>query len=642
MKCGSGLSGSGLSGSGLSGSSVVKSWRGDAMFHNGMTKKYVVYIDNEHLIRLVEECIPLWDSRDQQYKDTVVTQQLWNEVAAAMMDGWDSASPSSKRAFMNKIRTRWRSMKDRFNTDVRAEGQVRSGSAARRRRKYRYYRELAFLRPILASRVTWSSTLKPVPGAVLHRSTSDPSQPSDSQEASCRSATQTAGDQEAGPSDVPLSQVSVTGYAGTTRQRQRASDRPVMSEFMLLSEAFKGSLKALSVRIESCFSLMERGFNHMEHRFHSVDQHLDRLEADLNRPAHHFFSKIEQGMAEHLSPEQQLSVLQACNTAYLQAMQQNRYVQQSVVSFPTVPPLTRFTTPLPTSAAYHCTATCISSEAGHHYTTPSLSAAGHSSATTTMASAAPVWSTTTATVPPAWSQTTTEPAWATDTTSQHERSTASTPHQRSTASTPHQRSTASTPHQRSTASTPHQRSTTSTPHQRSTTTTPHLKSTATNSPPRSPPRTSAEIPDRQPPSRSTDTTTSLSTDPNLSPSRSTATATSSSTATTEQQRGDPHSLFYRETPQSTITKQSSNVRQSQGARWSGQDTPAAKKRKKKTLFVHPPSPPNVSEPASMSIPELPSPSTFVAPSPRTPSSTSSRSSSLHTPKVSQSSPKRHS
>ncbi|XP_073431371.1 uncharacterized protein [Dendrobates tinctorius] len=442
-------------------------------------------------------------------------------------------------------------MKDRFNTDVRAEGQVRSGSAARHRRKYRYYRELAFLRPVLASRATWSSTLQPVPGAVLHRSTSDPSQPSDSQEASCRSATQTAGDQEAGPSGVPLFQVSVTGYAGTTCQRHRASDRLVMPEFMLLSEAFKGSLKALSARMESGFSLMERGFNHMEHCFHSVDQRLDRLEADLNRPEHHFFSKIEQGMAEHLCPEQQLSVLQACNTAYLQAMQQNRYVHQSVVSFPTVPLLTRFTT-LPTSATYHCTATCLPSEARHHYTTPSLSVAGHSSATTTMASAVPVWSTTTAAASPAWSQTTTEPAWATDTTSQQQRSTASTqqqstastpqqqntpstlqqqstastPQQQSTASTPHQRSTASTPHQSSTASTPHQSSTTSTPHQRSTTTTPHSNITATNTPPRSPPRTLAEIPDRQPPARSTD--------PTSSPSRSTATATSISTATTEQ------------------------------------------------------------------------------------------------------------
>ncbi|XP_073445924.1 uncharacterized protein [Dendrobates tinctorius] len=246
------------------------------------------------------------------------------------MEGWDSASSTVKKAFMNKVRTHRRSMKDRFNTDVRAEGQVRSGSAARTRTKYGYHRALEFDRSLPPERNTWSSTVQSVPGAVLHRSTLDPSQPSDSQEASGRSATQTAGDQEAGQSGVPLSQVSATGYAGTTRQRHRASDKPVLPEFMHLSEAFHASLKTLSERVESGFSLIERGFNHMEHLIHSSDQRLERPEADLNRPAHNFFSKIEWGLADHLSPEQQLNVLLTCNTAYLQAMQQNQYVQQSV------------------------------------------------------------------------------------------------------------------------------------------------------------------------------------------------------------------------------------------------------------------------------------------------------------------------
>ncbi|XP_073411332.1 uncharacterized protein [Dendrobates tinctorius] len=205
-----------------------------------------VYLDNEHLIQLVQERVPLWDSRDQLHKDSVVTRRLWNEVASALLDGWDSTPATSKKAFLNKVRTLWHSMKDRFNTDVRAEGQVRSGSAARTRTKHRYQRNLEFLRPVLATRATCSSTLQPVPGAVLHRTSSDPSQPSDSQEAPCRSATRTAGDQEAGQSGVPLSQVSATGFAGTTRQRQRALDRPVLPEFMHLSEAFHASLKSLS------------------------------------------------------------------------------------------------------------------------------------------------------------------------------------------------------------------------------------------------------------------------------------------------------------------------------------------------------------------------------------------------------------
>ncbi|XP_073436564.1 uncharacterized protein [Dendrobates tinctorius] len=58
-----------------------------------------VYLDNEQLISLVQERSPLWDSRDRLYKDNVVTRRLWNEVAAALMDGWDSATASSKKAF---------------------------------------------------------------------------------------------------------------------------------------------------------------------------------------------------------------------------------------------------------------------------------------------------------------------------------------------------------------------------------------------------------------------------------------------------------------------------------------------------------------------------------------------------------------
>ncbi|XP_073405650.1 uncharacterized protein [Dendrobates tinctorius] len=407
-----------------------------------------VYLDNEQLISLVQERAPLWDSRDRLYKDNVVTQRLWNEVAAALMDGWDSATASSKKAFMDKVRTRWRSIKDRFNSDVRAEGQVRSGSASRTRTRYRHYHALQFLRPVLATRSTWSSTLQPGPGAVLPRTSSDPSQPSDSQEAPCRSATQTAGDQEAGPSGVPLSQVSATGYAGTTHQRQRALDRNILPEFMHLSEAFNASLKSLSDRVESGFALMERGFNHMEYCFHSVEQRLDRLEADLNRPAHHFFSKIEKGMAEHLSPEQQLNVLQACNNAFLQAMQHNRYGQQSVVSFPPVPPLTRFTS-LPTCSAYHCTDTSVQSQDTHRYTTTSQSAAGHLT-NTTMASTAPVWSTT-ATPMHAWSTATTRQTWnspaATTTCSSPATTTPQTWTITAATSPPARTSTANTEHQ---------------------------------------------------------------------------------------------------------------------------------------------------------------------------------------------------
>ncbi|XP_077148848.1 uncharacterized protein LOC143809693 isoform X1 [Ranitomeya variabilis] len=122
-------------------------------------------------------------------------------------------------------------------------------------------------------------------------------------------------------------------------------------------------------------------------RIQEVSKSLDQVKADLQRPAHHFFNQIEQGMSEHLTPDLQLSVMQACNAAYVQAMQQSRYFQQTVSAYPPVPSLSRLTS-MPTSAAYHCTATSIPSSAGHHYSTTTMPSAVGYPTTTTMTTAA--------------------------------------------------------------------------------------------------------------------------------------------------------------------------------------------------------------------------------------------------------------
>ncbi|XP_077116894.1 uncharacterized protein LOC143773297 [Ranitomeya variabilis] len=100
-----------------------------------------------------------------------------------MWDGWDNAPTRVRNAFLLKVKTRWRSMKDLFNKDLRQESRVPSGSGARIR-KYKYHRILAFLRLVLAQRTTWSSTLDPGSGAVLHQTATDLSQTSSSAAAS--------------------------------------------------------------------------------------------------------------------------------------------------------------------------------------------------------------------------------------------------------------------------------------------------------------------------------------------------------------------------------------------------------------------------------------------------------------------------
>ncbi|XP_077118984.1 uncharacterized protein LOC143775045 [Ranitomeya variabilis] len=110
-------------------------------------------IDVELLISSIQERGPLWDSRDPRHMDQVVIRRLWAEVAKSLWDGFDSASAKDKGNFLKKLRTRWRSMKDRFNKGLRAEEeQSRSGAAATKSVPYKYNRALQFLRPVLGRR----------------------------------------------------------------------------------------------------------------------------------------------------------------------------------------------------------------------------------------------------------------------------------------------------------------------------------------------------------------------------------------------------------------------------------------------------------------------------------------------------------
>ncbi|XP_069586520.1 uncharacterized protein [Ranitomeya imitator] len=306
------------------------------------------------MVASIQERGPLWDSRDPRHTDQGVLRRMWVEVAKSLWDGFDSTSPAVKDKFLKKLKTRWRSMKDRFKRVMKKEGQSRSGAAASRTSIYKYSRILQFLRPVLESRETHSSTREPVrlSGAVLRESPSDPSQPPHSES---RSAP-LSGKPAAGPSDVPLAEASVAPSFGSSRQRQRASDRPLLPEFLHLSTVFQNCFKALGNRMDTALS--------------NIDRHLQTMESELSRPAKHFFSAIEKGMVEHLTPELQISVMQACNNAYVTALQQAR-VMQSATTMLGVPSLASMA---PTPAAEHQHRAPRAKGHRHHRTEPQSSA----------------------------------------------------------------------------------------------------------------------------------------------------------------------------------------------------------------------------------------------------------------------------
>ncbi|XP_069586418.1 uncharacterized protein [Ranitomeya imitator] len=274
-------------------------------------------IDVELLISSIQERGPLWDSRDSRHMDQVVLRRLWVEVAKSLWEGFDIAPAKDKANFVKRLRIRWRSIKDRFNKGLRAEEErSKSGAAAAKSVPYKYSKCLQFLRPVLGRRQTHSSTLERArpAEAVLHESPSDPSQPSHSDSR----LAPPSGEPAAGTSGVPLAEASGAPSFGYSRQRQRASDRPTMPEFLHLSTVFQNCFKALS--------------DNMDTRLSNIDRRLETIETELSNPAKHFFSTIAKGMVEHLTPELQISVMQSCNTSYVRALQQAGVMQSATMA----------------------------------------------------------------------------------------------------------------------------------------------------------------------------------------------------------------------------------------------------------------------------------------------------------------------
>ncbi|XP_077137896.1 uncharacterized protein LOC143804038 [Ranitomeya variabilis] len=118
-------------------------------------------IDIESLIEEVREREPLWNMADRSHPDTGVTRRIWDEVCHNIFPRWEDLHPQQQSKLCGKVRKRWRSLRDRFKREFNAEMQAPSGSAGRKRSRYKYGTAISFLRRTMLSRVTFSSHRAP-------------------------------------------------------------------------------------------------------------------------------------------------------------------------------------------------------------------------------------------------------------------------------------------------------------------------------------------------------------------------------------------------------------------------------------------------------------------------------------------------
>ncbi|XP_069589202.1 uncharacterized protein [Ranitomeya imitator] len=292
-------------------------------------------IDIEALIEEVREREPLWNMADRRHADTSVTHRLWLEVCRNIFARWEDLLPQQQSKLCTKVRKRWRSLRDRFKREFNEEMQAPSGSAARKKRRYRYGPNLSFLRETMLSRVTYSSHRAPASTSAPSEAippesatgdhvgrphTSHPSVPSTSSASTSGvqpSLLASDGQQIAFPLPHPSDPATSTPPVGSWRQRQRGQERSYAPEFLHLNAGFQNSFKILGEQVTAGFSMMQ---SRMSENHHEISSRLDRLHLDVSQaPANLFFQSMLRSM-EKLSFDQQMRVMNSCHNALLKVI----------------------------------------------------------------------------------------------------------------------------------------------------------------------------------------------------------------------------------------------------------------------------------------------------------------------------------
>ncbi|KAM4041544.1 uncharacterized protein ACNLHF_012547 [Anomaloglossus baeobatrachus] len=105
-------------------------------------------VDTGRIIAVVEGHPDLWDTRTNGYRDRTIVERTWKSVAAELYpnNGWDRCSPGKRARFVELVRRRWRSARDQYRREFNP---IPSTSANTRKRRYVYFEQLEFLRPIM-------------------------------------------------------------------------------------------------------------------------------------------------------------------------------------------------------------------------------------------------------------------------------------------------------------------------------------------------------------------------------------------------------------------------------------------------------------------------------------------------------------
>ncbi|XP_077283229.1 uncharacterized protein LOC143909198 [Arctopsyche grandis] len=103
--------------------------------------------DIEAFISALEERPALYDLSNKGYRNRDMKMKLWEEVGEVMYSNWSNLNNKEKNEKGKFMMSKWKSLKDCFNRELREQKKHKSGDSAKNRKQYEYFERLLFLLP---------------------------------------------------------------------------------------------------------------------------------------------------------------------------------------------------------------------------------------------------------------------------------------------------------------------------------------------------------------------------------------------------------------------------------------------------------------------------------------------------------------
>ncbi|KAL4703258.1 hypothetical protein ACJJTC_018023 [Scirpophaga incertulas] len=115
-------------------------------------QKMSMYVDVDKLIESVKHNPMLWDRTEETYSNKMLREKVWRKICLQQNAAYDKMDETEKYAYVKLVTKKWNQLRDSWIRDAkRRKERAQNGSLLSLPKRYKYYKELLFLKKVISN-----------------------------------------------------------------------------------------------------------------------------------------------------------------------------------------------------------------------------------------------------------------------------------------------------------------------------------------------------------------------------------------------------------------------------------------------------------------------------------------------------------